>query len=115
LWVRARLHPGSKGYPPDKFFCVTNLLTSQINLSLAMSTKEVRSNSQSKPVQDECSVAAIAARIYERSLTFAEIAELSEKCGPWSLKKDATKAIDRPLTFVIPAVQLVASVSRFVE
>ena len=80
-----------------------------------MSTKEVPSISQSKPVQNECSVAAITERIYERSLTFAEIAELSEKCGPWNLKKDPAKAVDRPLTFVVPAVQLMASVSRFVE
>jgi hypothetical protein len=80
-----------------------------------MSTKEIRSISQSKPFKNECSVAAISERIYERSLTFAQIAELSEKCGPWKFEKDATKPFNRPLTFVVPAVQLVASVSRFVE
>lgn len=80
-----------------------------------MNTKEVLPVRQSKSVPDECSVEAISERLYERSLTFAEIAELSEKCGLWDIEKDAPKPIGRPLTFLVPAVQLVASVSRFVE
>jgi hypothetical protein len=80
-----------------------------------MHTKKIHSISQSSPGKNECSIDAISERLYERSLTFAQIAELSEKCGPWNLEKDPAKSLDRPLTFVIPAFQLVASVSRFVE
>jgi hypothetical protein len=80
-----------------------------------MHIKKVPSVSQSSPVEKECSFEAISERLYERSLTFTEIAELSEKCGPWSSEKDPGKPLDRPLTFVVPAFQLVASVSRFVE
>jgi hypothetical protein len=64
----------------------------------------------------ECSPAAISARLYERPMTFAELAELSEKkCDLWSVKERAPDWNSRPLTFVVPAIQLVASVSRFVE
>ena len=63
----------------------------------------------------ECSPAAISARVYERPLTFAELAELSEKCDLWSVQERAPDWNSRPLTFVVPAIQLVASVSRFVE
>ena len=63
----------------------------------------------------ECSPAAISARLYERPLTFAELAELSEKCDLWSVKERAPDWNSRSLTFVVPAVQLVASVSRVVE
>jgi hypothetical protein len=63
----------------------------------------------------ECSAAAISERLFERPMTFAELAELSEKCDLWSVKQRAPEWNSRPLTFVIPAVQMVASISRFVE
>ncbi|MBV8350989.1 MAG: hypothetical protein JOZ21_01780 [Verrucomicrobia bacterium] len=63
----------------------------------------------------ECSAAAISERLFERPMTFAELAELSEKCDLWSVKERAPEWNKRPLTFVVPAVQLVASISRFVE
>ena len=63
----------------------------------------------------ECSPAAISAQLYERPMTFAELAELSEKCALWSVKERAPDWNSRPLTFVVPAIQLLASVSRFVE
>jgi len=63
----------------------------------------------------ECSAAAISERLFERPMTFAELAELSEKCDLWSVRERAPEWNSRPLTFVIPAVQMVASISRFVE
>ena len=63
----------------------------------------------------ECSTAAISARLFERPMTFAELAELYEKCDLWSVKDRAPDWNSRPLTFVIPAAQLVASISRVVE
>jgi hypothetical protein len=51
----------------------------------------------------------------ERPLKLAEIAALSEKCDLWNPRKHAAKRTDQPLTFVIPAFQLVASISRYVE
>jgi len=63
----------------------------------------------------ECSAAAISERLFERPMTFAELAELSEKCDLWSVRERAPEWNSRLLTFVIPAVQMVASISRFVE
>jgi len=63
----------------------------------------------------ECSAAAISERLFERPMTFAELAELSEKCDLWSVRERAPEWNSRPLTFVVPAVQMVASISRFVE
>ena len=63
----------------------------------------------------ECSAAAISERLFERPMTFAELAELSEKCDLWGVKERAPDWKGRPLTFVVPAIQMVASVSRFVE
>jgi hypothetical protein len=63
----------------------------------------------------ECSVEALSKRLLERSLKFAEIAELSEKCNLGNLEKRAANRKNQPLTFVVPTVQLVASISRFVE
>ena len=62
-----------------------------------------------------CSAAAISARLFERPMTFAELADLSEKCDLWSVAKRAPDWNSRHLTFVVPAVQLVASISRIVE
>jgi hypothetical protein len=80
-----------------------------------MNTKRVSLNLESNSVRYECSVAALSQRLLERTLTFEEIAELSEKCGLWEIERGAKKTVNRPLTFLVPAVQLVASVSRIVE
>jgi hypothetical protein len=60
-------------------------------------------------------VAALSERMFECTLNFTEIAELSEKCGLWDLGKNASKTFGRPLTFVIPTSQVFASISRRVE
>jgi hypothetical protein len=80
-----------------------------------MNTQKVPAKSESNSVRYECSVAALSERLFERSLTFEEIAELSEKCGLWNVEKEAKKKVSRPFTFTVPAMQLVTSVSRFVE
>jgi hypothetical protein len=80
-----------------------------------MNIKKAPMNNELNSVRCECSVAALSERILERTLNFAEIAELSEKCGLWDIEKNAAKTLKRPLTFVIPATQLFASVSRRVE
>lgn len=63
----------------------------------------------------ECSAAVLSKKLLERSLRLAEIAELSEKCDLWNPRKHAAKHINHALTFVVPAFQLVASISRYVE
>lgn len=63
----------------------------------------------------ECSPAAISERLFERPMTFAELAELSEKCDLWSVRERAPEWNKGSLTFVLPAVQMVASISRVVE
>jgi hypothetical protein len=63
-----------------------------------------------KPLTDR-----IAACNFERPLSFQQIAELSEQCEPVYRKVRATNSFTPPLTFVVPAYQLFASVSRFVE
>lgn len=81
-----------------------------------MNSKRDPLNSELNSVRCECSVAAISERLFERTLTFAEIAELSEKCGLWDVERKVNKTFRRPLTFVVPATQLFASVvSRMVE
>jgi hypothetical protein len=80
-----------------------------------MNTQKIHAKSEQNSVPYECSVAALSQRLFERSLTFGEIAELSEKCGLWNIEKEATKRVGRPLTRTVPAMQLVTSVSRFVE
>jgi hypothetical protein len=52
---------------------------------------------------------------FEPSLTFREIAELSEQCESARPKPLSAKSFKPPLTFVVPAQQVVASISRFVE
>jgi len=79
-----------------------------------MNTKSILLNRKSNTAACECSVAALSKRLYERSLTIAEVVELSEKCGLWEIEKE-TKSYSRPLTFVVPANQVFASVSRIVE
>jgi hypothetical protein len=80
-----------------------------------MNTKRVSLNSNSTSERTDCSIAAISERLFERTLTFAEIAELSEKCDLWEIEREARKNQRRPLTFLVPATQLVASFSRMVE
>jgi hypothetical protein len=80
-----------------------------------MNAKSVSFNSESNTLPRECSVAAISERLFERTLTFSEIVELSEKCGLWDIERRATKTYSSPFTFVIPANQLYGSVSRIVE
>ena len=63
----------------------------------------------------ECSAAVLSKKLLERSLKLAEIAELSEKCDLWNPRKHGAKQTDHSLTFVVPAFQLVASISRYVE
>jgi hypothetical protein len=62
-----------------------------------------------------CCDGAHCERSFERSLTFAEIAELSEQYELPNLKQYAASRAGGPITFVLPAFQLVASISRFVE
>ena len=52
---------------------------------------------------------------FDRPLTFSEIAELSELCAPLYRKTRSGNSFAVPLTFVVPAYQVVASISRFVE
>ena len=63
----------------------------------------------------ECSAAILSKKLLERPLKLAEIAALSEKCDLWNPRKHAAKPTNHPLTFVVPAFQLVASISRYVE
>lgn len=79
-----------------------------------MNTQKIPAKGELNSVRCECSVAALAERLFERALTFGEIAELSEKCGLWNIEKEA-KRVSRPFAFTVPAMQLVTSVSRFVE
>jgi hypothetical protein len=80
-----------------------------------MNTKGVNFNTQASSGRGECSAEALSERLFERTLTFSEIVELSEKCGLWDIEKENRKSFRRPLTFVIPATQVVASLSRIVE
>jgi hypothetical protein len=78
-----------------------------------MNSKRVSVSGES--MRSECSVAAVSERLFERTLTFAEIVDLSEKCGLWDVGRDAKKPFSHPLAFVVPAIQSFASVSRIVE
>jgi hypothetical protein len=80
-----------------------------------MNTKRVIVKNDSNTVRNECSVAAISERLFERTLTFTEVVELSEKCGLWDIEGYTKKAVSRPLIFAVPTTQVVASISRVVE
>ena len=80
-----------------------------------MNTPKVSTKSDFNSIRYECSVEALSERLVERSLTFEEIVDLSEKCGLWNIEKEGNKSVKRPLTFTVPARQLVTSVSRLVE
>ncbi len=62
----------------------------------------------------ECSAAALS-KLLERPLKFAEIAAFSAKCDLSDLEKRPAERTNHPFTVVVPAYQLVASLSRFVE
>ena len=57
----------------------------------------------------------IASCNFDRALTFSEIAELSELCKPLYTETHSRNSYVSPLTFVLPAQQVVASISRLVE
>jgi hypothetical protein len=57
----------------------------------------------------------VAACNFDRPLAFSEIAQLSELCAPLYRKIRPGKSFAAPLTFVVPAHQVVTSISRFVE
>jgi hypothetical protein len=52
---------------------------------------------------------------YERPLTFAEVAELSAECELARREIVPARFVKPPLTFIVPAQQIIASISRFVE
>jgi uncharacterized membrane protein len=79
-----------------------------------MNTKMVSANSKLSPVRSECSFEVVSKRLFERTMTFTEVVELSEKCGLWEIDKEV-KTSSRPLTFLVPTNQVYASVSRFIE
>jgi hypothetical protein len=82
-----------------------------------MCTSVVAENltSGSSAAKRACSAKLLSSRSFELPLTFAEIADLSEKCDLWELEMPSTKTRKPPITFTIPAAQLFASVSRVVE
>jgi hypothetical protein len=79
-----------------------------------MNIKWVPVKRELSSVRPECSAAALSERLSEHPLSFAEIVELSEKCDLWDIEKER-KAVSRPLTFMVPATQVLASFSRIVE
>ena len=77
-----------------------------------MNTKRVP---ELNALRDECSVEALSERLFERTLSIAEVVELSEKCSLWDIEKKVKKTYSSPFTFAVPTSQLFASVSRMVE
>jgi hypothetical protein len=63
----------------------------------------------------ECSATALSKRLQEGPLNFAEIVELSEKCHLRVPEVRAANCRNHQFTFVVPGIQAVASISRFVE
>jgi hypothetical protein len=63
----------------------------------------------------ECSVAALSKRLLEGPLKLAEVVELSEKCGLREVGQHPANRKNQPFTFVVPAVQQIGSISRYVE
>jgi hypothetical protein len=80
-----------------------------------MNTKRVPLNSELNTLRHECSAEALSERLFERTLSIAEVVELSEKCSLWDIEKKVKKTYSSPFTFAVPANQLFASVSRMVE
>jgi len=63
----------------------------------------------------KCSRQYLSERLFDRPLTFAEIADLSEKCDLWEVETASIRAPKPPMTFTVPTTQMFASVSRVVE
>ena len=78
-------------------------------------TKRAAFKTKASSDRGECSAETLSERFFERTLTFSEIVELSEKCDLWDIGKETRKYFRHPLTFVVPTTQLVASFSRIVE
>ncbi len=66
-----------------------------------------------KSTRHECSPDYLSERFSGRSLTFAEIADLAEKCDLWEVEKP--KMMKPLVTFTIPTTQVFASISRVIE
>jgi hypothetical protein len=81
----------------------------------ALNSVDHQSSGAGGAVLCECSVQALSARLFERTLTLTEILELSEKCGFWDVENAKKDTFSHPLTFVVPSTQYFASVSRMVE
>jgi hypothetical protein len=80
-----------------------------------MNTKRVPLNSELNALRNECSVEALSERLFERTLSIAEVVELSEKCSLWDIEKKVKKTYSSPFSFAVPTNQHFASVSRMVE
>ncbi len=63
----------------------------------------------------KCSRQYLSDRLFDLPLTFAEIADLSEKCDLWEVETAAIRAPKPPVTFTVPTTQMFASISRVVE
>jgi hypothetical protein len=80
-----------------------------------MNSTHLSVNRTFKSKRCECSPEYVSARLFERSLTFAEIAELSEKCNLWTFEGYSDRTAKVPITFTIPVTQAFASISRIIE
>jgi hypothetical protein len=72
-------------------------------------------NQTFNPTRSECSRKYLSERRVERPLTFAEIADLAEKCDLWEVETASIRVPKPPMTFTVPTAQLFASVSRVIE
>ncbi len=80
-----------------------------------MNSTDLPLNRTFKSTRYECSPAYLSERLSQRSITFAEIADLSDKCDLWEVDKASTICPRLPIIFTVPATQLFASISRVVE
>jgi hypothetical protein len=80
-----------------------------------MNTTYLPVNRSSKSTARECSPAYLSERLFEGPITFAEIADLAEKCDLWEVDSPSAKDRRPPVTFTIPTAQFFASISRVVE
>ena len=69
----------------------------------------------SKAAKRACSAKFLAKRNFELPLTFADVADLAEKCDLWEIETPSKISRKPPITFTVPTAQLVASMSRVVE
>jgi hypothetical protein len=80
-----------------------------------MKTERFTMNTSLASNRTECSVAALSKRLLEGPLKLAEVVELSEKCGLREVGQHPANRKNQPFTFVVPAVQQIGSISRYVE